>query len=282
MQNAWRFVDDEALRERLKEAKGIGTPATRAEIIGGLKRQGFLTAQGKNIVPTEPGLSLFGVLKRADPDLVDPGVTARLECLLDDVVLGKQEMVGAIDAVCEVAQRIIGKLTESSGGGPPLLGGHGGVGTRPPTSTMKPRAGNRTRQKSAKSSTGRSKSGGVSRKSIDHAAGNELDAMPGKAVARSALASVGTGSNLDAAGGKRGRISKKPPPKRPRRATADAAPSSVAHPPTSGPQSATETPLRIPFGNKAIALDLGARYRPGGWYAPPGVDLAAFGERGWL
>ena len=29
MQNAWRFVDDEVLRERLKEAKGIGTPATR-------------------------------------------------------------------------------------------------------------------------------------------------------------------------------------------------------------------------------------------------------------
>jgi DNA topoisomerase IA len=39
MQNAWRFVDDEILRQRLKEAKGIGTPATRAEIIGGLKKQ---------------------------------------------------------------------------------------------------------------------------------------------------------------------------------------------------------------------------------------------------
>src|SRR3954449_4772093 len=44
MQNAWRFVDDEVLRERLKEAKGIGTPATRAEIIGGLKKQSFLRA----------------------------------------------------------------------------------------------------------------------------------------------------------------------------------------------------------------------------------------------
>src|SRR5947209_8927997 len=122
MQNAWRFVDDEVLRERLKEAKGIGTPATRAEIIGGLKKQGFLIAQGKNIVPTETGLSLFGVLKQADPALVDPGVTAQLECLLDDVVVGKQEMVGAIDAVCNVAERIIGKLKEGAvGGGPPLL-----------------------------------------------------------------------------------------------------------------------------------------------------------------
>src|SRR5450631_4938920 len=112
MQSAWRFVDDEVLRDRLKEAKGIGTPATRAEIIGGLKKQGFLIAQGKNIVPTETGLSLFGVLKQADPALVDPGVTAQLECLLDDVVVGKQEMVGAIDAVCEVAERIISKLKE--------------------------------------------------------------------------------------------------------------------------------------------------------------------------
>ena len=114
MQNAWRFVDDEVLRERLKEAKGIGTPATRAEIIGGLKKQSFLMAQGKHIVPTETGLSLFGVLKQADPALVDPGVTAQLECLLDDVVVGKQEMVGAIDAVCDVAERIIGKLKDGA------------------------------------------------------------------------------------------------------------------------------------------------------------------------
>ena len=140
MQNACRFVDDEVLRERLKEAKGIGTPATRAEIIGGLKKQGFLVAQGKHIVPTEAGLSLFDVLKQADPALVDPGVTAQLECLLDDVVVGKQEMVGAIDAVCNVAERIIGKLKEGgTAGGPPLLGAAAGNGAAayPPTPAVK-------------------------------------------------------------------------------------------------------------------------------------------------
>jgi len=109
MQSAWRFVEDDVLPDRLKEAEGIGTPATRAEIIAGLKRQHFLVAQGKNIVPTDTGLKLFGLLQQADPALVDPGVTAPLECLLDDVVIGKQEMVGAIDAVCDVAQRIIGR-----------------------------------------------------------------------------------------------------------------------------------------------------------------------------
>ena len=50
MQNAWRFVKDDALRERLKEAKGIGTPATRAEIIKGLKRQNMIAADGKLVV----------------------------------------------------------------------------------------------------------------------------------------------------------------------------------------------------------------------------------------
>jgi DNA topoisomerase-3 len=153
MQNAWRFVDDEVLRERLKEAKGIGTPATRAEIIGGLKKQDFLIVQGKHIVPTEAGLSLFGVLKQADPALVDPGVTAQLECLLDDVVVGKQEMVGAIDAVCSVAERIIGKLKDgAAAGGPPLLGAAvgNGPGTFPPTPAMKRFADSIARQKGIK------------------------------------------------------------------------------------------------------------------------------------
>ena len=123
MQNAWRFVDDKALRDRLKEAKGIGTPATRAEIIGGLKKQEFLAAQGKTIVPTDTGLRLFGALNAADPTLVDPGQTAQLECLLDDILVGKQPMVGAVDAVCEVATRIISKLTEGPAlDAPPLLG----------------------------------------------------------------------------------------------------------------------------------------------------------------
>src|ERR1700712_6048142 len=110
MRNAWRFVEDQALQERLKEAKGIGTPATRAEIIRGLKAQDFLIASGKHIVPTERGLSLFAVLEQADPALVDPGVTAQMERLLDDVLIGQQELVSAIDAVCAQASRIIGRL----------------------------------------------------------------------------------------------------------------------------------------------------------------------------
>jgi len=178
MQNAWRFVDDEVLRDRLKEAKRIGTPATRAEIVGGLKKQGFLIAQGKNIVPTETGLSLFGVLKQADPALVDPGVTAQLECLLDDVVLGKQEMVGAIDAVCNVAERIISKLKEGAAAeGPLLLGASVRDSARayPPTQAMKRFADSLSREKGIKLPSGCKMSISICRKFLSEHGSKKAD-----------------------------------------------------------------------------------------------------------
>ena len=322
MQNAWRFVDDEVLRERLKEAKGIGTPATRAEIIGGLKKQSFLMAQGKHIVPTETGLSLFGVLKQADPALVDPGVTAQLECLLDDVVVGKQEMVGAIDAVCDVAQRIIGKLKDGAAvGGAPLLGAAVGNGAAayPPTPAMKRFADSLVRQKGIKPPPGYKTSISICRKFLSEHAPKRADGetagkletkpvspaqllyakkiaqgkglvIPDEAKASSAAMSAWIDSNRDTKRRRRGRKAAYKPAgssapqsagptkrSRKRKAGADAAPSTPAQ-----PNSIAGTPLRIPYGNKDVAMKLGARYGSAGWYAPPGVDLSAFGERGWL
>ncbi|WMT72712.1 DNA topoisomerase [Bradyrhizobium sp. Ash2021] len=319
MQNAWRFVEDEILRDRLKEAKGIGTPATRAEIIGGLKKQGFLIAQGKNIVPTETGLSLFGILKQADPALVDPGVTAQLECLLDDVVVGKQEMVGAIDAVCDVAERIIGRLKESAtAGGTPLRGDVVGNGAAayPPTPAMKRFADSLSR-KGIKPPPGYKTSISICRKFLsDHApkkadgqAAGRLDpkpaspaqllyatkialgkgvVIPDEAKANSAAMAAWIDSNKGTKRRQSGRkTAYKParsispqstsPTKRSRKCKADAVEATPAL-----PNLGTGTPLRIPYGNKEVAMKLGARYGSTGWYAPPGVDLSAFGERGWL
>ena len=322
MQNAWRFVDDEVLRERLKEAKGIGTPATRAEIIGGLKKQGFLIAQGKHIVPTEAGLSLFGVLKQADPALVDPGLTAQLECLLDDVVVGKQEMIGAIDAVCGVAERIIGKLKDgAAAGGPSLLSAAVGSGleTFPPTPAMKRFADSLARQKGIKPPPGYKTAISICRKFLNEHApkksegetAGKLDAkpvssaqllyakkiahgkgliIPEEAKANSAVMSAWIDSNRSAKRRKRGRkIAFRPAgsigpqltatTKRSRKRKAYAA---AAPPASTQPNSVTGTPLRIPYGNKEVALKLGARYGSAGWYAPSGIDLSAFRARGWL
>ena len=285
MQNAWRFVDDELLRERLKEAKGIGTPATRAEIIAGLKKQGFLMAEGKNVVPTERGLALFGVLERADPALVDPGVTAELECLLDDVLTGRQAMTGAIDAVCDSARRIIGRLTVPGAGGEAALAGAaaGGEGDRdrPPTATMRKYAASVAKRKGIRPPRGYTKSIALCQAFLDeHApAGGGRRGRDRPADDRAGRA-PGAGAS-GTAGGRAGRaaVSK---PARPRRG-GEAGPngrkgSSKAERRDGG----ARTPLRIPYGNKEAAFGLGARYGAGGWYAPPGVDLAPFRKRGWL
>jgi DNA topoisomerase-3 len=311
MQNAWRFVADEALQERLKEAKGIGTPATRAEVIRGLKAQDFLVADGKNIVPTERGLSLFAVLEKADPALVDPGVTAQMERLLDDVLVGQQEMTGAIDAICSQASRIIARLQEGAAAGPVILPGGGGRGQgaqQPPSPAMKRFVEALARQHGLTPPPGYARSGAACRAFLDrHAprkdaaaegatadatgaapprkarAGTPRKGRAGKAPARrasSAAESDAEGAELRAAD-----RPASAPARRPRKAAAGkAAPrrrpdAASRQPPATG---GAETALRIPFGNKDAALQLGARYRSGGWYAPPGTDLAPFRDRGWL
>jgi DNA topoisomerase-3 len=115
MQNAWKFVTDPALRDRLKEAKGIGTPATRAEIIKGLKAQNFLAASGKQVIPTASGLRLYQLLRSAAPSLVDPGTTAQWEMHLDEVVLGQSDFRTVIDGIAQSAADLISSLQQQSG-----------------------------------------------------------------------------------------------------------------------------------------------------------------------
>jgi DNA topoisomerase III len=295
MQNAWRFVEEEVLRDRLKEAKGIGTPATRAEIIGGLKRQDFLIAQGKNIVPTDTGLKLFGVLREADPALVDPGVTAQLECLLDDVVVGKQEMVGAIDAVCDVALRINGKLTQGpAASGPPLLGAArgGGGGERPPTPAMKRFAVILARQKRIKLPVGFATSGPICRAFLEQHAPRKAvgETAAGRGSIAASPAQMPAAENNQPARKRRrgsGKTAAGPASKRAARGKARRKPKFGGPAVDSSPALAQydvggNTPLKIPYGNKEVAQKLGARYSADGWYAPPGVDLSAFEEKGWL
>lgn len=114
MQNAWKFVSDPALRDRLKEAKGIGTPATRAEIIKGLKAQNLLAASGKLVVPTASGLKLYELLAKAAPSLVDPGTTAQWEMRLDEVVLGQSDFRAVIDGIANSADDLISRLQQQT------------------------------------------------------------------------------------------------------------------------------------------------------------------------
>jgi len=89
MAEAWKFVAEGPERERLKETSGIGTPATRANIVGQLKHHRLLEPERSKIVPSAVGLWVFEILAAAVPELVDPAATARMEADLDAVMRGE-------------------------------------------------------------------------------------------------------------------------------------------------------------------------------------------------
>lgn len=75
MENAGRFVEEEELKEQLKEA-GFGTPATRAGIIERLISVKYIYRKGKSLYPTEKGIKLIQII----PDeLKSPQMTGKWE-----------------------------------------------------------------------------------------------------------------------------------------------------------------------------------------------------------
>lgn len=55
LENASRYVEDQDIKQALKQSKGVGTPATRAAIIERLISSGYVTRQGKYFMPTPKG-----------------------------------------------------------------------------------------------------------------------------------------------------------------------------------------------------------------------------------
>jgi len=80
MENAGKLIEDEELREQIKGA-GIGTSATRAEIIKKLEKIKYIAINQKTqiITPTEKGEAIFDVVNTSMPDMLNPKLTASWE-----------------------------------------------------------------------------------------------------------------------------------------------------------------------------------------------------------
>jgi hypothetical protein len=88
--------DDPRLKQKLKDTVGIGTEATRANIISGLIARGYIVKKGRSIRASDAAFTLIDAVPAA---IADPGTTAVWEQALDmieagqltlDVFLGKQ------------------------------------------------------------------------------------------------------------------------------------------------------------------------------------------------
>ena len=95
MANIYRFMDPKnPNREKLKEVKGIGTPATRDTIISELQgirnnkksQMPFMEKVKKELVPTELG---FQLIDNVDVTLTKPDTTAEMEYALTEIAAGE-------------------------------------------------------------------------------------------------------------------------------------------------------------------------------------------------
>ena len=86
MENAGKLIEDEELREQIKGA-GIGTSATRGEIIKKLERINYIAINSKTqiVTPTKKGEVIYDVVNYAMPDMLNPKLTASWEKGLDMV-----------------------------------------------------------------------------------------------------------------------------------------------------------------------------------------------------
>ena len=86
MENAGKLIENEELREQIKGA-GIGTSATRAEIIKKLEKINYIAINNKTqiITPTPKGEAIYDVVNKTMPDMLNPKLTASWEKGLDMV-----------------------------------------------------------------------------------------------------------------------------------------------------------------------------------------------------
>ena len=91
MENAGKLIEDEELREQIKGA-GIGTSATRGDIIKKLERIGYIEINEKTqiVTPSQKGEAIYDIILKSIPDMLNPELTASWEKGLD--MVAKQEI----------------------------------------------------------------------------------------------------------------------------------------------------------------------------------------------
>jgi DNA topoisomerase-3 len=107
MENAGEQIDDEDFAAALHE-KGIGTPATRAEIIENLIAKGYLVRQGKALRTTAKGIRLIDILRRVHIDrLASAALTGEMEHHLLDVERGERTGSDFMSEMEDYAREIV-------------------------------------------------------------------------------------------------------------------------------------------------------------------------------
>jgi DNA topoisomerase-3 len=110
MEHPGKNIENRQLREVMENAGGLGTPATRAEIIEKLFNSFYMERNGKEIIPTSKGIQLIGLVP---PELKSPELTAEWERQLTEISKGKADHNRFIQGIRDYAVQLVTTVSGS-------------------------------------------------------------------------------------------------------------------------------------------------------------------------
>ena len=109
METAGKLVDDEELREAMKDS-GIGTPATRAAIIERLIDVGYIEREARALVATEKGRNVIRLL--GEHPLTSPGMTGEWEHRLAQIEQGGDSRTAFMGDIVKFTEKTVSDFDE--------------------------------------------------------------------------------------------------------------------------------------------------------------------------
>jgi DNA topoisomerase-3 len=107
MEGAGKTIEDDELREAMRE-KGLGTPATRAQIIEGLIHEKYVLRDGRELTPTAKAFSLMTLLHGLGvPELFSPELTAEWEFKLAQMEHGELKREQFMREIVRMTKHIV-------------------------------------------------------------------------------------------------------------------------------------------------------------------------------
>ena len=112
MEGAGKLIDDDELREAMAH-KGLGTPATRAQIIEGLIGEKYLLREGRELVPTAKAFQLMTLLHGLGvSELTQPELTGEWEYKLAQMERGGLKREAFMAEIARMTEEIVKRAKE--------------------------------------------------------------------------------------------------------------------------------------------------------------------------
>src|SRR5438093_3061039 len=107
METAGKLIDDEELREAMKDS-GLGTPATRAETIETIIRREYVERVGRDIQATPKGIQVVTMLE--EHKLTSPELTGDWEHKLSDIEHGRGDRKAFMQGIADFAKQTVDQI----------------------------------------------------------------------------------------------------------------------------------------------------------------------------